>query len=146
MHQAYDIYRTNTGFAHDESRASSGCVEGSVKCLEKCQTTQRRSTKKWSPTSPPTLSQKLQKTLLACLSQAFPPNKGLHIDRPFLLQDFTCACVFIIKRDINAYFLEKLDLIVGTGRSNDFQTLKFSELDDEAVMRICEIRCKAPRR
>jgi hypothetical protein len=89
-----------------------------------------------SPTSPPTLSQKLKKTLLAFLSQAFPLTKSLHIDRSFLLQDITCACALIIKRDINAYFLEKLDLIVGTSRSNDFQTLKFSKLDDEAAMNL----------
>ena len=46
-------------------------------------------------------------------------SNDVHIDRPFLLKNFSCIGCFVIESDISPYFFHKIHLLLWASRRND---------------------------
>jgi hypothetical protein len=54
-----------------------------------------------------------------------------HVDWALLLKNFSSIRRLVVERDVGTEFFHKLNLFLRSSRGNDFQTIKFRELDYE---------------
>ena len=57
--------------------------------------------------------------------------RGLHIYRPFFLQNIARFSRFVVERNVRANGLHVFDLFVGASRRNNLQTFGFGQLNDD---------------